>query len=482
MRMRRKTPTNLTALMLAAAFALAALPAQARILSLRDADTLFCAQVYAETERAFRLLPDADARALADEAGKRAVPMSQRESDLLNETPELHARAAALVQRRLAALPAGPEDTRRMALRSAFESCRDIEDGARAEAAETDRAELLGNRRFCRDLMLRKASVSPAQRAQFGRDGQATLEEMQRIGQALAQPLPGRPILADEDRKANEVQAIRRRSLEMAIATWKRGEDPLVRELGLCHKEYAKGLLGGPNVLTPAAAPTVPAASAATLPPADLGAVFHMRETLAGASYEGIWRRRDDTSSLYDGYWVHMKTGQVQKDVLEVRGIDNGELVIHRQGSDTLYRAPVRADGSLGPGQALLAGKPAYQWRALPAQSVRGADLGAVLHVREQTAGGDYDGIWRRRGRSNVYDAFWVHLPSGETLSDIVVVQGLRKGFLELQRPAVKGVYRARPGKDGRLAGGTAQQGDGPAHDWTVLPAQPGLPATAAQR
>lgn len=465
-----------------AALAVAGLLASAGALALDDTDTLYCAQVYGEAADMLAQSGDTDAASLADDAQQRAVTLGERDYDLLNESPRRHARASALAQQRLASLPTTPVASRRLALRMAYDQCRDREDSVSASPAE--RVDLLGRRRFCRDLMTRTAQRSAALRKGLSEAENSTLVELQRIAGALAQPLPGRPVTSREDRLANGLLQQLRQALDAAVAGWRGREDPMVAALNGCHDDYAAGRLGGPDVLAPPAvipvtvaeAPVAPsvAAPVAEAGGADLGEVFHVRETVKGGGYEGIWRRRGQ-SAVYDGYWMHLGTGRVLKDVLEVRGVRDGTLVIHRAGSEGDYLAPVQPGGNLAAGTATWADSGAFRWQPLPKQVVRfaGGSLGAVVHVREMTAGGDYAGVWRRRGRSNVYDAFWVHVPSGETLSDIVVVAGVRRGYLEVQRPQRRVTYRAPVAADGRLYGGWVLDGERALNDWIVLPSQP---------
>jgi hypothetical protein len=197
-----------------------------------------------------------------------------------------------------------------------------------------------------------------------------------------------------------------------------------------------------------------------------------MREIMPGGNYEGIWRRRGD-SDIYDGLWVHVPTGNVTHDVLSVQGVENGELVIARLGMQGSYRAKLNADGSLGRGRASWINSAKYSWRPLPAQQARGVNLGPVLHMREVTFEGDYEGIWRRRpGRGNLYDALWVHVPTGELSADILIVTGVYRGRLVIQRYNAKGEYSAPLSKEGRLGPGTATWAADAGYHWLVLPAQ----------
>lgn len=488
-----RTGTILTGLMLAAS----CLPAVAAALG--DAETLYCAQVYADTARELAAAPNEEAAVAAADAQQRVVPLGERDHELLNEHPRRHARASVEAQRRLALLPAAPAAARSAALLAAYESCRDLEEGAAVTGERvSERAQLLGDRRFCRDLLARTGKVSAALRAHFNADEAAALEGLLKISRALAQPLPGRPVRPAEDKQASEIAAQRRAALDAAVAGWRDREDPLVREMNRCYDDYAQGRLGGPNVLAQETAGAASATAAistplplpeqkasdeetagASAPTVDLGEVFHMREIMPGGNYEGIWRRRG-ISNIYDALWVHAASGQVSRDVLEVRGVQNGEIVIHRQGMNGVYRARVREDGTLASGTASWITNPTYRWQPLPAQNVR-IGLGRLgrmqrlpplLHMREVLFSGNYEGIWRRRSESNVYDALWVHMPTGEISADTLVVSGVQRGQLVIRRQHARGSYFAPVLADGRLLPGTASWVSDPAYYWTILPAQ----------
>lgn len=446
--------------------------------ALGDAEVLFCAQVHAEAARVFAAAASDEARLLAADAERAATALGERDLDLLNEFPDRHARARTEAQRRLAALPA-VAPARERALRDAHDRCRQVVAGEAPQSRV--RAEMLGMRRFCRDLMLRTGQRGKVLRATFTDTQRAALDELLQAADALARPLPGAPVTPDEDREARQWQQQRRAELDTAIAAWKRGaDDPTVTALNQCHEAYAKGALGPtPDGNGGSAAPALDAAAssvAADVTAAaaiDLGEILHVREFARGGNYEGMWRRRP-ADGQYEAWWVHVPTGQVIRDEIAVEGVVAGELRLRRREADGHYVAPVRADGTLGTGSASWASRAAFRWQPLPAQDIRvaGGALGPVLHVRELAPGGEVDGIWRRRGRSNVYDALWLHVPSGEVARDVVVVTGVQRGYVELQRPGRRTTYRAPLQAGGRVSGGWVIGPGGQAHDWVVLPAQ----------
>ncbi|MCC2636972.1 MAG: hypothetical protein K0Q68_691 [Moraxellaceae bacterium] len=414
---------------------------------LGDADMLYCAQVYGEIATVFGE-GEGEAAEAARDARERWSALSERDHDLLNDHPGRHSRASTAARTRLAALPEKPGRVRSIALRAAYEECRGLQDRATAGAAPDtggDRVQMLANRHFCRDMLMRRLRVSPKVRAGFTPNELAALEEIQRIAEALSQPLPGAALTLEQDREANRLTRQLLETLERAAATWSGEGDPIAKAMGQCHDDYAKGLLGGPDVLSPPAEEEAPPAAAPAVPhtpvvrPADIGPVFHMREVTPVGSVAGIWIRRG-RSSLYDAVWVQADNGQMQRDVLELRGIVDGELTLYRQGYRGSYRARVGANGMLEPGSA--------------------------MHMREVTPRGNYEGIWRQRGQTGVYDALWVFLPTGEITSDVLAVSGVAKGQLIIQRLNDPGIYPVK-----RRAGGTAA-GQKTMSRWVVLPAQ----------
>lgn len=455
-----------------------AAPSTAASGGLGDADMLYCTQVYSEIASAFGD-GDGEAAEAARDARERWRTLSERDHDLLNDDPGRHSRASAAALPRLAALPEKPGRARSMALRSAYGECRGLEDRAAARPApDGDRVQMLANRHFCRDMLMRRLKVSPKVRAGFTPNELAALDEIQRIGEALALPMPGAALTLEQDREANRLTRQLLHALEQAAATWRGEGDPVARAMGQCHDDYTRGLLGGPDVLSPlpedalpAAAPAAPVAPhTPVVQPADLGPVFHMREVTPVGNFEGIWVRRG-RSPVYDAVWVQVDTGQMQRDVLELRGIVDGELTLYRQSYRGSYRARVAANGALEPGSASWFDNAAYSWSALPPQSVRNGDLGAVVRMREVTPRGNYEGIWRQRGQTGVYDVLWVFLPSGEITADVLSVRGVARGRLIIQREKDAGIYPVKRRAD-TLSPGTAATGGKALSQWIVLPAQ----------
>lgn len=448
---------------------------------LGDSDLLYCSHVYGEIITTFGE-GDGEAAEVARDARERWRLLDERDYELLNDDPARHSRASTAARQRLATLPEKPGRARGVALRAAYEECRGLEGHATAAAAPAegaDRVQMRAKRHFCRDLLQSKLKVSPKVRAGLKPGELAALDEIQKIGEALTQPLPGAALTLEQDREASQLTTQLREALDRAVANRSDGQDPVVQAMGQCHEDYAQGLLGGPDVLSrpqeaspaPAIAPVVPAHTP-VVRMADLGPVFHMREVTPAGNFDGIWFRRGRTT-IYDAVWVQAASGQMQRDVLELRGIVDGELTLFRQSYHGSYRARVRPNGTLAPGKASWFNNAAYSWSALPPQYVRATtgDLGALVHMREVTPYGNYDGIWRQRGQTGVYDVLWVFLPTGEITADVLAVTGVAKGQLVIRRQAGPGLFPVKRRTDNMAARHTAQGGKALSH-WVVLPAQ----------
>ena len=129
-------------------------------------------------------------------------------------------------------------------------------------------------------------------------------------------------------------------------------------------------LLGRPATkAAPAASPAVTAATATgpakpAAKPFDLGAQAGIREMTSEGVYEVFLTRRG-TSNVYDGVWLFQPTGVRTNDVLEVRGIENGKLIIDRKSKGGSYVAPILPSGRTDMGSATWIKDPAYYWALL---------------------------------------------------------------------------------------------------------------------
>lgn len=324
-----------------------------------DADWLFCEGVY---ERIQPLLEQAGMNADADAAQVRGWQASKRNAEFALERPQGLLDARAEADRRLAAIPASG-DARLEALADAYGQC-----GLMDGSAERDRLpQLVAYQSFCRIVLesfLDRIKDKP--QAASG-EWAAGLAELRSIVQALNAP-------AIRERTLTGAADARAAALTMQhsdrMAAGPDMEQSIEREAAACHEAAARGQLE--IAFTRAA----PAAKPAPATGVDLGAVFRMREVVPSGNYDGTWTRRGN-SNVYDARWIYVPTGQVLTDVLEVVGVDNGELVIRRQGIKALYgyegfyRAPLRPDGTLGPGKANWVTLADYHWEAAPGQDPR---------------------------------------------------------------------------------------------------------------
>lgn len=79
-------------------------------------------------------------------------------------------------------------------------------------------------------------------------------------------------------------------------------------------------------------------------------------------------------------------------------------------------------------------------------------DWGPIVKTFEPSASGDYKGTFTRRGTSNVYDAEWIYVPTGQKFTDVLEVRGVAAGVLTVFRRGNQGVYTfpIRSGVPGR--------------------------------
>ena len=94
------------------------------------------------------------------------------------------------------------------------------------------------------------------------------------------------------------------------------------------------------------------------------GPVVYMREGYGDGAHVGVWIRRG-FSNLYDATWIQPSTGAKVVDVVEVAGVEGGQLVIRRRGIKGTYTAPVGPGGRLGRGKASWVSDPKYFWEVV---------------------------------------------------------------------------------------------------------------------
>lgn len=97
--------------------------------------------------------------------------------------------------------------------------------------------------------------------------------------------------------------------------------------------------------------------------PYDWGPLIKTFEPSASGDYKGTFVRRG-TTNVYDAEWIYVPTGQKIVDVLEVRGIVKGELIVYRRGNQGTYTMPIK-NGVMGRGKASWVSDPTYYWEVV---------------------------------------------------------------------------------------------------------------------
>ncbi len=78
----------------------------------------------------------------------------------------------------------------------------------------------------------------------------------------------------------------------------------------------------------------------------DLGRVWMVREYMPdGSVYQGTWTRRP-RSPIFDAEWVYSATGGIARDVIEFRSVDDGQVVLYRNGLRQFYYGNLSRDGT----------------------------------------------------------------------------------------------------------------------------------------
>lgn len=84
-------------------------------------------------------------------------------------------------------------------------------------------------------------------------------------------------------------------------------------------------------------------------------------------------------------------------------------------------------------------------------------DLGYEWFVHEELPNGEaWEGVWRRRGGSNVFDAHWRNLANGAPVRDVVEIRNLSGNSISIYRYGNGGTYVGELSPSGRHIHGTA--------------------------
>jgi hypothetical protein len=87
----------------------------------------------------------------------------------------------------------------------------------------------------------------------------------------------------------------------------------------------------------------------------------------------------------------------------------------------------------------------------------QGDELGFEWSVHEEVPGGRFwEGTWRRRGMSNVFDARWRDSETGGIVRDVIEVRSFTGGSVALYRRGNGGTYAGEVSAGGRRIRGTA--------------------------
>ncbi|TBW37409.1 hypothetical protein EYW49_11680 [Siculibacillus lacustris] len=101
----------------------------------------------------------------------------------------------------------------------------------------------------------------------------------------------------------------------------------------------------------------------------------------------------------------------------------------------------------------------------VPAQT---DDLGSEWLVHEEVPSGRFwDGVWRRRGGTDVFDARWRDSDSGGTVRDVIEIARFDGHAIELWRRGLRGTYWAELSRNRRTLRGGASWYE-PGAFWTA--------------
>jgi len=98
----------------------------------------------------------------------------------------------------------------------------------------------------------------------------------------------------------------------------------------------------------------------------------------------------------------------------------------------------------------------------------QGDPFGYEWEIREVSANGHFwTGTWRRRGGSNVWDAWWRDGATGGEVRDVIDLRGFDGRTVTLYRHGQRGTYVGELSPDGRHIRGTASWYE-PGAFWTA--------------
>lgn len=186
----------------------------------------------------------------------------------------------------------------------------------------------------------------------------------------------------------------------------------------------------------------------------DPGQVWRVRED----DWEGTWIRRG-RSMIFDARWYHRRHHREVRDVLVLEEVRGREVILYRQGTRGRYFGYLSRDGRTVE-HGRLEWSPGGSWRATIEYGRSGRDdgrrdfrdddygdyrddrsvqfdAGRRWKIRE----GEWEGVWTRRGRSDLFDARWRHLRTGREVRDVIHMESCDGRQVVLYREGTRGRY-----------------------------------------
>lgn len=180
----------------------------------------------------------------------------------------------------------------------------------------------------------------------------------------------------------------------------------------------------------------------------DLGIEWHEQE----GPWIGVWRRRGN-SNIFDARWT-MPGAPAITAVLTIYIFGNFVFVLRQNssdGNDCAYTGTLSRDGRTVSGtyRCIRGGG---TWTATIIRRER-IDLGRVWYEQE----GGWNGVWRRRGNTNIFDARWT-MPGAPDITAVLTINIFGNNVQVLRRNSSDGNncdYTGTIAGDGRTVTGT---------------------------
>lgn len=180
----------------------------------------------------------------------------------------------------------------------------------------------------------------------------------------------------------------------------------------------------------------------------ELGIEWHVQE----GPWRGVWRRRGN-SNTFDATWT-MPGAQAITAVLTIHMFGNFVYVLRQNSSDgntCVYTGTLSGDGRTVSGNfRCIRGQGTWTATIIHRERTR---LGRIWHVQE----GGWNGVWTRRGNSNVFDARWT-MPGAPEVTAVLTINIFGNNVQVLRRNSSDGnncEYTGTLSGDGRTVTGT---------------------------